>query len=86
MLQKKCGKSSRSSTNFGNFSGVAPEPVEDTPEVAAAKAEFAAKFEEVASRSKRESDPALVYGYNNAYLLNARFRYGFGAKIQKFIC
>jgi len=56
------------------YNGVAPEPVQDTPEVAAAKAEFAAKFEEVASRQKRESDPALVYGYNNAYLLNARFR------------
>ena len=35
------------------FDGVAPEPVVDTPEVAAAKAEFFAKFEEAASREKR---------------------------------
>lgn len=32
------------------YDGVAPEPVEDTPEVAAAKAEFAATFEEVSNR------------------------------------
>merc|ERR1712241_134639 len=46
------------------YNGVAPEPVQDTPEVAAAKAEFAAAFEEVANRQKRESDPAWTYGYN----------------------
>merc|ERR1712241_620332 len=32
------------------YNGVAPEPVEDTPEVAAAKAEFLAAFEEVKNR------------------------------------
>jgi len=49
------------------FDGKAPEPVEDTPEVAAAKAEFLKTFEEVeTSRTKRESDPAIVYGYNGA--------------------
>jgi len=35
--------------------GVAPAPVEDTPEVAAAKAEFAAAFEEAAAREKRSA-------------------------------
>lgn len=58
------------------YDGVAPEPVQDTPEVAAAKAEFLAAFEEVASRQKRESDPALIYGYNSPYLLHSRFRPG----------
>ena len=60
------------------FSGVAPEPVQDTPEVAAAKADFAAKFEEVANRQKRESDPMLGfgygYGYNSPWLLNRRYQ------------
>merc|ERR1711944_335590 len=57
------------------YDGVAPEPVQDTPEVAAAKAEFLAAFEEVASRQKRESDPALIYGYgyNSLYAVNPRF-------------
>merc|ERR1712012_650814 len=58
--------------------GVAPEPVQDPPEVAAAKAEFAAKFEEVANRQKRESDPMLGfgygYGYNSPWLLNRRYQ------------
>merc|ERR1712241_495634 len=54
--------------------GVAPEPVQDTPEVAAAKAEFAAAFEEVASRQKRESDPAWTYGYNSPWVLNSRYQ------------
>jgi len=35
------------------FTGVAPEPVQDTPEVAAAKAEFLAKFDEINNREKR---------------------------------
>merc|ERR1712133_265620 len=35
-------------------------PVEDTPEVAAAKAEFQAKFDEVASRSKRSTPAATA--------------------------
>ena len=49
------------------FDGKAPEPVEETPEVAAARAEFLKTFEEVqTSRTKRESDPAIVYGYNGA--------------------
>jgi len=37
------------------YTGVAPAPVEDTPEVAAAKAEFAAAFEEAAAREKRSA-------------------------------
>ena len=58
-----------------DFLGVAPAPVEDTPEVAAARAAHLAEFEEVAaSRSKRESDPALIYGYNSQYVLNPRFQ------------
>jgi len=56
------------------YDGVAPEPVQDTPEVAAAKAEFAAAFEEVASRTKRESDPMLTFGYNSPYILNPAFQ------------
>lgn len=57
------------------YNGVAPEPVQDTPEVAAAKAEHLAKFEEIAlARAKRESDPAVTYGYNSAYILNPRFQ------------
>ena len=39
------------------FNLVGPAPVEDTPEVAAAKAEFQAAFDEAASREKR-STPA----------------------------
>merc|ERR1711997_978166 len=39
------------------FNLVGPAPVEDTPEVAAAKAEFQAAFDEAASRAKR-STPA----------------------------
>merc|ERR1712012_1248683 len=56
------------------YNGVAPEPVQDTPEVAAAKAEFAAAFEEVANRQKRESDPAWTYGYNSPWVLNSRYQ------------
>merc|ERR1712198_124797 len=41
------------------FEGKAPVPVMDTPEVAAAKAEFQAKFAEAASRAKR-SLPAVL--------------------------
>merc|ERR1712126_541482 len=40
------------------FDLVGPAPVEDTPEVAAAKAEFQAKFDEAASRSKRSTPAA----------------------------
>merc|ERR1712198_707097 len=49
------------------FEGVAPvheytlpEPVKDTPEVAAAKAEFQAAFEEAASREKRSTPAATA--------------------------
>merc|ERR1712126_332842 len=42
------------------FDLVGPAPVEDTPEVAAAKAEFQAKFDEVASRSKRSTPAATA--------------------------
>lgn len=57
------------------YDGVAPAPVQDTPEVAAARADHLAKFEEVkASRAKRESDPAFTYGYNSPYILNPRFQ------------
>jgi hypothetical protein len=48
------------------FDGKAPEPVEETAEVAAARAEFQKTFEEVESRNKRESDPQIAYGYNGA--------------------
>merc|ERR1712121_521821 len=47
------------------YTGVAPLPVEDTPEVAAAKAEFQAAFDEVAARTKRSTPAAtlpLAYG------------------------
>merc|ERR1712033_151001 len=47
------------------FTGVAPSPVEDTPEVKAAKAEFQAAFDEAASRTKRSTPAAtlpLAYG------------------------
>merc|ERR1712055_668585 len=47
------------------YTGVAPLPVEDTPEVATAKAEFQAAFDEVASREKRSTPAAtlpLAYG------------------------
>merc|ERR1712121_614742 len=37
------------------YTGVAPSPVEDTPEVKAAKAEFQAAFDEAASRTKRST-------------------------------
>merc|ERR1712243_35683 len=42
------------------FDLVGPAPVVDTPEVAAAKAEFQAKFDEVASRSKRSTPAATA--------------------------
>jgi len=47
------------------YTGVAPAPVEDTPEVKAAKAEFQAAFDEVAARTKRSTPAAtlpLAYG------------------------
>merc|ERR1711981_382415 len=42
------------------FEGVAPEPVEDTPEVAAAKAEFQAAFDAAANREKRSTPAATT--------------------------
>merc|ERR1712156_261178 len=56
------------------YDGVAPTPVEDTPEVAAAKAEHLAAVAELASRKKRESDPMRTFGYNSAYLLNPYYQ------------
>merc|ERR1712158_200829 len=57
------------------YDGVAPAPVEDTPEVVAAREAHLAAFEEIAaSRAKRETDPAAVYGYNTPYLLHSRFQ------------
>merc|ERR1711944_68188 len=60
------------------FDGVAPEPVVDTPEVAAAREEFLKAFEEIAaSRSKRETDPMAMkggYGYNHVRYLAPRYR------------
>jgi len=58
------------------YSGVAPEAVQDTPEVVAAReAHLKAVEEVVASRSKRESDPMqLGYGYNSPWILNRRFQ------------
>merc|ERR1712212_224261 len=47
------------------YTGVAPAPVEDTPEVKAAKAAFQATFDEVAARTKRSTPAAtlpLAYG------------------------
>merc|ERR1712142_322397 len=44
----------------GSYSYVGPAPVEDTPEVAAAKAEFQAKFDEIASREKRSTPAATA--------------------------
>merc|ERR1711997_19381 len=53
------------------YDGVAPSPVEDTPEVVAARAEHLAAFEKIAAEhsvAKREadplSDPQVVYGWN----------------------
>lgn len=42
------------------FDLVGPAPVVDTPEVAAAKAEFQAKFDEVAARTKRSTPAATA--------------------------
>jgi len=42
------------------FEGVAPAPVEDTPEVAAAKAEFQAAFDAAANREKRSTPAATT--------------------------
>merc|ERR1712002_127153 len=48
------------------YTGVAPEPVADTPEVAEAKAAHAAALEAAAAaaadRKKREADPAILAG------------------------
>merc|ERR1711981_1374156 len=57
------------------YDGVAPESVEETPEVAAARAEHLAAVAEVASREKRESDPMVSgYGYNSPWLLNKAYQ------------
>merc|ERR1712223_1573787 len=56
------------------YDGVAPTPVEKTPEVKAAEAEHLAAVAELASRKKRESDPMRTFGYNSAYLLNPYYQ------------
>merc|ERR1712212_412252 len=57
------------------YDGVAPSPVEKTPEVKAATAEHLAAVAEVASREKRESDPMVSgYGYNSPWLLNKAYQ------------
>merc|ERR1711990_367599 len=57
------------------YDGVAPESVEETPEVAAARAQHLAAVAEVASREKRESDPMVSgYGYDSPWLLNKAYQ------------
>merc|ERR1712018_119929 len=57
------------------YDGVAPSPVEKSPEVKAAEAEHLAAVAEVASREKRESDPMVSgYGYNSPWLLNKAYQ------------
>merc|ERR1712179_59430 len=57
------------------YDGVAPSPVEKTPEVKAAEAEHLAAVAELASRKKRESDPMVQgYGYNSAWILNPMYQ------------
>ena len=59
------------------FDGVAPEPVQDTPEVVAAREAFLKEFEEVAAtRAKRETDDMQGggFGWNSMYLLNKRYQ------------
>merc|ERR1739848_730191 len=57
------------------YDGVAPASVEETPEVAAARAEHLAAVAEVASREKHESDPMVSgYGYNSPWLLNKAYQ------------
>merc|ERR1712018_994196 len=57
------------------YDGVAPSPVEKTPEVKAAEAEHLAAVAELASRKKRESDPMVQgYGYNSACILNPMYQ------------
>jgi len=47
------------------YTGVAPSPVEDTPEVAAAKAAHLALVEAAkVERKRREADPAVLGGYS----------------------
>merc|ERR1712217_429952 len=55
--------------------GVAPAPVEKTPEVAAADAEHLAAVAELSSRKRRESDPMQTgYGYNSPYIIVPEFQ------------
>merc|ERR1712050_102368 len=57
------------------YDGVAPSPVEKTPEVKAAEAEHLAAVAELSSRKKRESDPMVQgYGYNSAWILNPMYQ------------
>merc|ERR1712050_703140 len=57
------------------YDGVAPSPVEKTPEVKAAEAEHLAAVAELSSRKRRESDPMVQgYGYNSAWILNPMYQ------------
>merc|ERR1712217_809197 len=57
------------------YNGVAPAPVEKTPEVAAAEAEHLAAVAELSSRKRRESDPMQTgYGYNSPYIIIPEFQ------------
>merc|ERR1712018_644170 len=57
------------------YDGVAPSPVEKSPEVKAAEAEHLAAVAELSSRKKRESDPMVQgYGYNSAWILNPMYQ------------
>merc|ERR1711931_624519 len=62
------------------YTGVAPLPVADTPEVAAAKAEFFEAFN-AATKTKRSADAQLPYGLpaNYGYGLPATYGYGLPA-------
>merc|ERR1712079_975652 len=56
------------------YDGVAPAPVEKTPEVAAAEAEHLAAVAEL-SRKRREADPMQTgYGYNSTWILNPMYQ------------
>jgi len=59
------------------YTGVAPLPVADTPEVAAAKAEFFEAFN-AATKTKRSADAQLPYGLPATYGYGLPATYGYG--------
>jgi len=59
------------------YTGVAPLPVADTPEVAAAKAEFFQAFN-AATKTKRSADAQLPYGLPASYGYGLPATYGYG--------